>query len=184
VILTVYLVQFKQTLATYEELEVKRQNFLFLNFLLRGHPYTLLVGFDYTLSRIPFEQHHRLLDNPSGHHQSDLIKGNRKNVATHLCGTCPKDSPYRLLRHSKKPAELIHRYGTQYKQVHWLNRNFGRYKTSIVIRTIPMKPLSSAYPTCTTYFHRTDCLFSTSPISPSAVYVPLRDGRLRALFHL
>lgn len=74
-------------LATYEELEVKRQNFLFLNFLLRGHPYTLLVGCDYTLIRISFEQHCRLQDNPSGHQQSDLIKGNRKNVATHLCGT-------------------------------------------------------------------------------------------------
>jgi hypothetical protein len=46
----------EEFLTTYEELEVKKQNSLFLNFLLRGHPCTLLVGFDYTPVRIFFEQ--------------------------------------------------------------------------------------------------------------------------------
>lgn len=151
--------------------------------MLRGHPCTLLVGCDYTLIRIPFEPHCRLQDYPSGHQQSNLIKGNRKNVATHLCGTHRKDGPYRLLRHSKKPAELIHRYGTQYKQVHWLSRNFGRHKILDIIKIISTKPMPFPYPVYT-YFHRTDCLFSTSPISPSAAYGQPHDGRLRALFHL
>ena len=151
--------------------------------MLRGHPCTFIIGLDCILSRIPFEPHCLLQDCPPGHQQSGLIEGNRKNVATHLFGTHLKDGPYRLLRHSKKPAELIHGYGTQYEQVQWLNRNFGRDKNLDVIRTISTKPKPFAYPVYI-YLHRTDCLFSTSPTSPSAVYAQPRDGRLRALSHL